>query len=61
MLCSVPWQASFIVIDATQAWCDEQGQVVSFTNLQVSQVRDPLGGATGEPCAAGGGDDFIGY
>ena len=46
----------FIVIDATQAWGDEAGQVVSFTNLQVSQVRDPLGGATGEPGAAAGGE-----
>ena len=32
---------TFITTADTQAWCDGTGTVVSFTNLQVAQTRNP--------------------
>lgn len=33
-------EADFTVTDETQAWCDEEGTVVSFINLRLSQNRN---------------------
>ena len=32
---------TFAVTDATEAWCNADGEVVSFTNLGLSQTRSP--------------------
>ena len=46
--------ASFTVTADTQAWCDDRGTVVSFTNLRLSQTRnvDVPEGKKVRPCAA---------
>ena len=32
---------TFVVTEETEAWCNEEGEVVSFTNLGLSQTRTP--------------------
>ena len=54
-------RASFTMMEDTQAWCDEEGTVVSFIYLGLSQTRNAGVKTVGKDCGSSADEVFTGF